>query len=152
MGNAVSLTGQDTVIVSDRVLTDFADQDCGMLEFENDLATVKTGKNGNSIYAQNTPGNQAKLTLRLLRGSGDDKFMNGLLQAQQANFSGMVLLTGEFNKKVGDGRGNITTDSYLTYGGIFTKIPGAKTNAEGDTEQSVAIYTVTFSNGVRAIT
>ena len=44
----VSLTGNDTVIVFDRVFTDFADGDFFTFTYPNELASAKTGKNGNS--------------------------------------------------------------------------------------------------------
>ena len=58
------------------------------------------------------------------------------------NFAGFVLLTGQFVKKLGDGKGNITSDVYNTSGGIFTKQVHATMNVEGDTNQSVAEYEI----------
>lgn len=148
----ISLTGSDSLSINNRILADFADADIAALTFPNDIAAVKTGKNGNSIYALNETGRQCVLTLRLIRGSSDDKFLNGLMAQQKNNFAGFVLMTGEFVKKAGDGQGSITSDVYLLSGGIFQKQVEAKSNSEGDTEQSVSIYTLTFSNSPRAIT
>jgi hypothetical protein len=77
-----------------------------------------------------------------------------LLNGQQNNFAATVLVTGQFIKKLGDGKGNITSDTYNMAGGVFTKIVAAKTNVEGDTDQSIAEYTIKFANqpNVRAIT
>jgi hypothetical protein len=75
-----------------------------------------------------------------------------LLAQQNANFAGTVLLTGTFIKKLGDGAGNITSDTYVLAGGIFQKIPEGKTNVEGETEQSVAIFMIKFASAVRIIT
>jgi len=58
----------------------------------------------------------------------------------------------EFSKKIGDGQGNITSDTYIMSGGVFTKQVEAKSNVEGDSEQSVAIYTIKWSNSPRVIT
>lgn len=148
----VSLTGSDTVSINNRVFADFADGNCVELTFPNDIANVKTGKNGNSIYGLNESGKQCEVKLRLVRGSADDKFLNGLLAQQQINFAGMVLMIGQFIKKLGDGQGNVTSDTYVMSGGVFTKQVEAKTNVEGETEQSVAIWTMKFSNAPRAIT
>ena len=71
---------------------------------------------------------------------------------QLANFAGFVLLNGTFIKQVGDGKGNITKDTYVCSGGVFTKRVEGKTNTDGETEQSVAIYTFKFSNAPRALT
>lgn len=150
--STVAMSGADSVIINNRILSDFADGDFAMLEFPNDIANVKTGKNGNSIYSLNTTGKQSEVTLRIIRASADDKYLNGLINQQQLNFAGKILDTGEFVKQVGDGAGNVANDTYLMSGGIFTKSVGAKANAEGDTEQSVSIYKIKFSNSPRVIT
>jgi hypothetical protein len=148
----VSLTGQDTVTFNNRIITDLADGDCVTLEFPNDIANLKTGKNGNAIYAINETGKQCEVKLRIVRDSPDDVFFAGLLTQQQLNFPGTVLLIGEFVKISGDGAGNLSNDTYILSGGIFTKQVNAKSNVEGDTAQSVAEYTLRFSNAPRAIT
>ena len=148
---SVSLTGNDVVMINNKILADLADQDAAVLTFANDIATLKTGKNGNAIYALNQSGQECEVKLRIIRGSSDDKFLNGLMTQQIANFSGTVLVLGEFIKKVGDGQGKVTSDTYILTGGVFTKLVEAKSNAEGDTEQSVSIYTLKFSRAPRAL-
>lgn len=148
----IAMTGSDTIVVNTRVLADMADGDCVELTFPNEIANLKTGKNGNSLYGFNATGKHCDLKLRVIRGSADDKFLNGLLAQQQSNFAGFPLMIGQFIKKLGDGAGVITSDTYVMSGGIFTKQVDAKENVEGDTEQSVVIYTFKFSNSPRAIT
>lgn len=148
----VALSGQDTVIINNYILTGLADENYVDLTFPNDIANVKTGKNGNSIYGFNASGKQCEVKLRVLRGSADDKFLNNLLSQQQANFPGTVLMIAEFIKKIGDGQGNILSDTYIMTGGVFTKIPEGKSNASGDTDQSLAMYTLKFTNAPRALT
>lgn len=150
--SAIALSGSDTININNTVLSDLADGNCVELTFPTDIANVKTGKNGNSIYGLNESGKQCEVKLRVLRGSSDDKFLNNLLVQQQANFAGTVLMIGTFVKKIGDGQGNITSDTYIMSGGVFTKQVEGKTNVEGETEQSVAMYTLKFSNAPRAIT
>jgi hypothetical protein len=65
----VALSGSDTIIINTRIMSDLADGDVAVLEFPNNMAEVKTGKNGNSIYALNESGKNAELTLRVIRGS-----------------------------------------------------------------------------------
>lgn len=149
---SIAITGNDTLIINNRVITDLADQDISSLTFPNEIATLKTGKNGNSLYSLNETGKQADMEIRVVRGSADDKFLNSLIVSQQTNFAGFILMTGEFVKKVGDGQGNITKDTYIMSGGIFTKLVDAKSNTEGDTEQSISIYGLRFSNAPRALT
>lgn len=148
----VALSGADTIILNNRIMSDLADGNCVELTFPSDIASVKTGKNGNSIYGLNETGKQCELKIRFIRGSADDKFMNALLAQQQNNFSGMILLVGEFIKKIGDGAGNITSDTYITSGGLFTKQVEAKMNVEGESEQSIAVYMMKFTNAPRVIT
>jgi hypothetical protein len=149
---SVALSGSDTINIQNRVFTDLADGNCVELTFESDIATVKTGKNGNSIYGLNETGKQCTAKIRVLRGSGDDKFMQNLLTQQQSNFAGTVLLIGQFIKKIGDGQGNITSDTYIMSGGVFIKQVEGKMNVEGETEQSIAIYTLRFTNAPRVLT
>ena len=147
----VSLSGNDTVVIGNRVFTDVADGDYFTFTFPNELAAVKTGKNGNSIFALNATGRQAEATLRLIRGSNDDKYIGAILQQQLNDFAGFELLTGTFVKRAGDGQGNVTNDTYNMAGGMFSHQVDAKSNAEGDTDQSVSVYRFRFSNGERAI-
>lgn len=149
---AVVLSGADTLSINDHTFADFADGNVAELSFPNDIANVKTGKNGNSIYGLNETGRQADLKIKVLRGSTDDKFLNGLLAQQQNNFAGTVLLSGTFVKKLGDGAGNISADTYILGGGVFNKQVDGKSNVEGDTDQSTATYSIKFTNAPRAIT
>ena len=148
----LALSGSDTVVINNQPLSDFADGNCVELTFPNPIANVKTGKNGNAIFGFNASGVQAECKLRLIKGGNDDKFLLNLLAQQNANFAGTVLLNGTFIKKLGDGAGNITSDTYILAGGIFEKIPEAKSNVEGETEQSVAMYSIKFASAVRVLT
>lgn len=150
--STVAMSGNDTITINNRVLSDLADGNCVEMTFPNDIASVKTGKNGNSIYGLNETGKQCEVKIRVIRGSADDKFMLSLLAQQQQNFAGFPLMIGNFIKKIGDGLGNIASDQYIMSGGVHTKIPEAKTNVEGESEQSVAMYTLKFSNAPRVIT
>lgn len=147
----IALSGNDTVVIMSTLLVGQADGNVAELTFPNEIANVKTGKNGNSIYGLNETGRQCELKVRVIRFSADDKFLNGLLALQNANFSGFTLMTGQFTKLIGDGAGNVGNDIYILSGGIFTKRVEAKSNVEGDTEQSVAIYMMKFSNAPRSL-
>lgn len=149
---SVALSGSDTISLNNHVFADLADGNCVELTYPNDIANVKTGKNGNSIYGLNESGKQCEVKIKVLRASDDDKFLNNLLAQQQNNFAGTVLLIGQFIKKIGDGQGNITSDTYVMSGGVFVKQVEGKTNVEGETDQSTSTYTVRFSNAPRAIT
>ena len=148
---SVSLTGNDSIIINDRTLYDVADGDAVVLTFESNIAELKTGKNGNVIYALNETGRQCSCTIRLIRGSADDKELNKLLADQKKDFAKFLLLYGVFVKRVGDGKEGITNDVYNLSGGVFLKQPDTKTNVEGDTEQSVTIYEIMFGNAPRTL-
>lgn len=150
--NAFALSGSDTTIINDRVFNDFADGDCSVIDPQGEIATIKKGKNGNAIFAQDERGTMAKHMLRLIRGSADDKFLLNLQTQQIANFASFPLMSGEFVKKIGDGRGNVAGDTYVTAGGIFIKLVPAKSNAEGDTAQSVSVYEIMYAKIARVIT
>lgn len=152
MGASAALSGADTVQINNRNIVDLGTGDVAVLTFPNNIADVKTGKDGNSIYGLNESGKQADFVLRVLRGSSDDKFLQNLLTQQQLNFAGFILMTGEFVKQIGDGLGNIASDTYIVSGGVFTKPVEAKMNVEGDSQQSIAEYHIKFSNAPRVIT
>jgi hypothetical protein len=147
----IAMTGNDSLTLQNRIITEFADGAYAELTYSEDVASVKTGKNGNTVYSQNQAGLNGELVIRLVRGGSDDKFFNGLYSQQQQNFAGFVLLFGQFIKKIGDGNGVITNDIYALSGGIFTKAVGAKSTAEGEVDASVSIYTFKFSVAPRAI-
>jgi hypothetical protein len=150
--STVALSGSDAVNINGHLFADFGDGTVVEMTFPNDIATVKTGKNGNSIYGLNESGRQCDLKIRVIRGSTDDKFLNNLLALQQNNFAGFALLIGQFIKKIGDGQGNISSDTYILSGGVFTKPVPAKSNVEGDSDQSISEHMLKFSNAIRVIT
>lgn len=150
--STTAMTGKDTIRVNGRNLNDFVDGDTAVLTFPDDLVQGKTGKNGNTIYALQNTGLRAEVVLRVLLGSPDDKFLNDLLALMKNDFPAFALLTGEFIKNVGDGKGNITQSIYTLSGGVFKKGVEVKENASGDTEQSVATYALMFSNAPRSLT
>ncbi len=147
----VALTGKDTIVIDDRILSDLADADTAVLEFPNNLMEAKTGKNGNVIYAFNAQGQVVNMTLRVIRGSADDKYMQSRLQEYINDPSAFILFEAELIKRAGDGAGNITSDTYQLKGGAPQKMPAAKENVAGDTEQAVSIYAMTFGNSQRAL-
>jgi hypothetical protein len=142
----VSLTGQDSVTINGTILSTLADMTPFEITFPNDLGQVKTGKNGNTIYAKNEMGRVADTTLRILLAGADDQYLNGLLQQWISDPSTFTLITAMFVKRVGDGLGNITSKVYNCTGGFFKRQVDAKTSAESDTEQSVAIWRITYGN------
>ena len=152
----VSLTGGDSLIFFQAgiplVVENFADGDVVNIEYPNNSIEVTTGKNGNAIYAFNSTGVQVQATLRVLRGSTVDKYLNSRLAEIINDVASFILIEAEFIKRVGDGQGNITSDTYRLGGGVVQKPPGVRENVAGETEQSVTIWNMMFTNSVRALT
>lgn len=148
---AVSLTGDDVITINGRVFHDFADGTVAKLDFDGELVKVTPSKNGNVIYSLDVAGLLSKLELRLLLGSSDDRYVNGLLASQVRDLSSTILSVGSFVKRVGDGKGNITNVVYNTLGGVVSKFPGAQTDAGGSPEQSVAVWMFHFGANSRAL-
>lgn len=149
--STAAITGKDTLVLKGRVFLDMADGDNSQLTFPNDLVAVKTGKNNNSIYSKNQTGLNGEMTLRVIRGSSDDKFLQNELAQVERDMPSYELINGSFIKKIGDGLGNITNDTYDLSGGIIKKQVEAKENSEGDTEQAISIYTLVFAVAKRAL-
>lgn len=146
-----NLTSDGTLTLYDRVFNDFADDDISAITFPNDLVTVKTGKNRNTIYSKNEPGNNATAVVRLIRGSSDDRFMQTKISQMKADFVGTELMFGEFAMRLGDGEGNVIRDVYTLKGGIVTRQIDGKENVSGDTAQGVSIYNIMFADVERSI-
>tara|TARA_R110000851_G_scaffold306239_4_gene464501 strand:- start:3910 stop:4365 length:456 start_codon:yes stop_codon:yes gene_type:complete len=149
--SSFTITGKDTLTLFGRIYNDFADGDNLTITFPNELKTVKTGKNNNSIYADNSTGKNADMSIRVLRGSSDDRFLQGKLIEQNNQGASFTTAEGEFVKILGDGQGNTVSDIYTLQGGIFTKEVDGKENVEGDTEQAVSVYNLKFARASRSI-
>ena len=146
-----ALTGADVIKINSTIFSDLAPGDTCVLEYPNALGVVKTGKNGNSIFAFNATGQNVTVKLRLIAGSTDDKTMQSILASWVKDSAAFTLMTGQFIKTVGNGAGVKSSVTYDLSGGIPTKIPATKENVEGDIEQAVALYELSFSNGPRSI-
>ena len=136
-----SLTGDDSIIINDIPLNDFADGDIGSLSLPNNIFDMQTGKNGNTIFALDESGNNATLTVRVLMSSNDDKRLNGMIPKSKG-FAQSVLATGSVVKQVGDGQGNVSYNTYLLAGGMVQKKPDVKSNVNGDAQQAVVEYII----------
>ena len=145
-----TLTGKDTIIINNIPLNDFANGDIGSIEVPNDLYTMQTGYEGNTIFSLDESGKNANLTTRVLLSSNDDKRLNGLLPNVE-DFASNTLLTASITKQIGDGYGNVSYNTFLLAGGMISKLPDIKTSVNGDIEQAVAIYVIRFANGSRSI-
>lgn len=146
-----AVTGNDTLTINGRVFKDFADQSTITIEFGNTRVGHTTGKNGNTVYAADKQGQNATLTLRLIAGSADDIYLNGLSVQQERDLPAFELMTGTFAKRIGDGNGGVKFINYALRGGVFENYVNTQENLQGDTEQGIAVYTIWFSQADRGI-
>ena len=145
------ITGNDTLTLNNRIFNDLTDGSVIDLSFPNKVAVLKVGKNRNSLFAENTTGYACDLKIRLLRRGADDGFLLNLYNLQTGgNFSAQTLLTGSFVKQGGDGKGNVSYDTYNLQGGIFVSGQPAISNPEGNTEQNSVMWELMFANVFRA--
>lgn len=147
----VAITGKDTLVLNGHVFHDLADQDCGKIVYDEDVSKLKVGKDGNAVIGLNQQGRSGTLTIRVVLGSADDKYLNGLLAAYLTDSAGYVLDLGSLFKNVGDGQGNRNSVVYQMAGGVPKRNPEATINTEGDPAQSVAEWTWLISQISRAI-
>ncbi len=144
------ITGSDTLTLYDRTFIDLADGDASMLEFPNDEVNIKTGKDGNSIFSRNEAGRNANLTLRLIKGSADDKFLQTKIADRKRDFVNAGFASGNIVKPFADAEGNFSQEVVTLNGGVISRSVDTKYNADGDTEQGVSIYRFKFARAERS--
>lgn len=148
----MSLTGDDTLVINNRPIhIEFAEGDTATIDFPNELVSMSTGKNKNTIYAKNEAGNNFDLVFSVMRNGSVDRFLNGLQAQQDDDWAGFVLMDGAFTKRLGDGQGNVSYDTYILEGMVFVKKVPTKGNVNGDTEQGKVQYALRGALATRAI-
>jgi len=147
----VAVVGKDTLKINGRIITEQITGDVATLTHPNDLSDVQTGKDGNSIYAHKNQGRQGELEVRVVLGGADDSFLNEIENLYRNDPVGFSLISGEFTKNVGDGEGGVKSVIYVMSGGVPKKLVDAKENADGETEQTVAVHRIHFGNVLRTI-
>lgn len=148
---SVTLTGDDVIKIRERRITDVCNGDVATLDYGTDLSTTIVGKDGNTIIAHNEEGRMAVLTLRVLRGSPDDKYLNSERKQYRTARANYNTLSAEITKQLGDGQGNSTQDVDLLKHGVISKMVPKSINESGETEQAIAEYTITFGDSDRVI-
>lgn len=152
MGQIFNLVGDDTFLINDRpLITDTAHGEVVTISFPNELVTVTTGKNKNTIYAKNESGSQVDVECKLMRGGAADKFLNGLLANQENDFVAFNLMNGAFVKRLGNGNGKVIHDTYTMVGLVFTNKPNVTANTDGDGDQATITYTLKGALATRGI-
>lgn len=141
----------DTCVIWERILADFAEGDVVVIEHSDDISQIKTGKNGNSIMTHNESGNNVDVTIRVLKGSPDDKFLNSKMKQWKNKDDRFTPANGEFSKTFIDENGDKTTETNTLEFGTFSKKVDSKDNTDGEIEQAVAIYKMKFARSDRSL-
>lgn len=143
MSETYRLTGDDTFIVWDRTITDLADGDVVTIVADNNIAASVVGKGGNIIIAKDEQGKKCTITLRVLKGSPDDAFIQQYYSTYELDSVSFIVGNGSFAKRLGDGEGNVVYDTRYLKAIHFTKPPyDATFNVNGGTDQAVTVYTM----------
>lgn len=152
---ADSYTAKDIIICEDYqgewVLSDFAAGAVAELAAPNELSTVTTGYNGNSLGAHNEPGRQRECTLRLVKGSEDDKRFNKNYNLWKNRDSKFKPFSMAFTKHVAHSDGTMTKDTVECFFGLPSGQPSQAMNTEGDVEQVISVYVLRFGNSERSM-
>lgn len=150
-----SYTSNDTIVCTDYqgkwVLNDFAAGAVADLTAPNDISSTTTGYNGNSLGAHNEPGRQRECSLRLVKGSSDDKRFNQNYNLWKDRRSTFKPLKMSFTKNVAHEDGSITKDTVDCFFGLPAGQPSQTINTEGDTEQVISVYMLRFGNSERSL-
>jgi len=149
MGFSTSLAQSDTLRINNQVISTFANEDCGKLEFPNELVMVDVDKQGNGLLAINQKGLIADLDIRIVMAASDDTYLNSLL-AQQTGGS-PTILSGVLTKNFADQKGNVTSVQMQLNGGAFLRGIPMMLSSVGNIEQTVAVYKFRFANWLRLI-
>ena len=149
MGFSTSLAQSDTLRLNNQVISTFANEDCGKLEFPNELVMVDVDKQGNGLLAINQKGLIADLDIRIVMAAYDDTYLNSLL-AQQTGGS-PTILSGVLTKNFADQNGNVTSVQMQLNGGVFLRGIPMILSTSGNIEQTVAVYKFRFANWLRLI-
>lgn len=152
---ADAYTANDVIVASDYngdwILSDFADGTVAELSAPNELSAITTGYNGNSLGSHNEPGRQRDLTLRVVKGSSDDKRLNVSYNLWKNRDRKFKPLTITFTKNIAHSDGTITNDKVTCWFGLPTGQPTQMADTNGNTEQVVSIYTIRFGNSERSM-
>lgn len=150
-----SYTASDTIVCTDNsgdwVLSDLADGTVAELSAPNELSTTTTGFNGNSLGSHNEPGRQRECTLRVVKGSGDDKRLNKNYNLWKNRDLRFRPLSMTFTKNVAHSDGSMTKDTVECFFGLPSGQLVQMQDTAGNTEQVVSVYMIRFGNSERSM-
>lgn len=148
-------TAKDTIVCTDYqgsfILSDFADGTVAELSAPNELSATSTGYNGNSLGSHNEPGRQRELTIRLVKGSSDDKRFNKNYNLWKNRDLRFEPFTMTFTKNVAHSSEPVTVDTVECFFGLPAGQPTQMQDTAGNNEQVISVYTIRFGNSERSM-
>lgn len=136
-------TAGSTLTLNGRRFTDFFEGDKISLEFPNPSTSKRRGVGGNYNVSKTSNGDEANMTINLLKATSDDSFLNDALNQELP-----VVLEGSFQASfTRDGASGI--DSYELQGGTITTRPTQVDNSlEGN---DLLSYVINFASVRRSV-
>jgi hypothetical protein len=149
MGYSTSLAQSDTVRINNQVISTFGNDDCGKIDFPNELITVDVDKQGNGLLAINNKGLISDLELRLVMAESDDSYLNSLLALQMGGKP--TILSGVMTKVFADQTGATKSVQIQLAGGSFSRGIPMIISAGGNIEQTIAVWKLRYATWSRLI-
>lgn len=149
MGYSTSLAQSDTVRINNQVISTFGNDDCGKIDFHNELITVDVDKQGNGLLAINNKGLISDLEMRLVMAESDDAYLNSLLALQMGGKP--TILSGVMTKVFADQTGATKSVQIQLAGGSFSHGIPMIISAGGNIEQTIAVWKLRYASWSRLI-
>lgn len=141
----VLLVGRDSVILDGKDITvDLVDGDVVTIVPQGALNNVASTYGGKMIVAEDRNGQIHTMTFRVMRGSDIDQWLQARYQTYHNDSPTFVTLNGSATQRIGDGDGNVITNTFAVNNAVFSQSPvNATINTNGSTEQLVRQYEFT---------
>lgn len=149
MGYSAVIAQSDSLRLNNQIISTFGQGDCGKITFPNELIMTDVDKQGNGLLALNQKGLIAELEVRLVMAGTDDQYLNSLLA--QLLSGTPTIMTGVFTKNFADQNGNVTSVQVQLNGGSVRKGVDMIISADGNIEQTIAIWPLRFATWSRLI-
>lgn len=143
-----NFTGDDTILLENRLLNDLADGNCIQATFPNSTVNITEGKDGNVIISK-IEAKRIDVTIRCLAGGETDEFLTNKYYQYINDSAGYIGFSCCFKKKIGNGKGEKRTIEVGGEVGVVDKLPDMVDNTTGDVSNGVAEYLLHFSRGYR---
>lgn len=139
---AMLLVGRDSFTLDGKDITvDLVDQDVVTLAPQGALNSVASTYGGKMIVAEDRNGQIHTLTFRIMRGSEMDLWLQSKYQEYHNDSPTFKTFTGSAVQRIGDGQGNVVTNTFAIHDCVFSQSPVQATiNTNGSTEQLVRQY------------